>query len=55
MHHLDCQVLGIYIVPLEATPSKFWIEGCGLAWPLQLESCSYTYAQDILRICFTTR
>ena len=33
------------IVPLEATPSEVWIEGHGLAWPLQLqtESCSYAY------------
>ena len=26
------------IVTLEATPSKVWIEGRGLAWPLHLES-----------------
>ena len=30
----------------EATPSEAYIKGRGLAWPLQLESCSYAYDLD---------
>ena len=37
MHHLDCQALRIYIVLLEAIPSKVWIEGHGLACPSNWE------------------
>ena len=39
--------------PLEATPSKDWIEGCVLAWALLLESCSYVYMYvcSVLSVC----
>ena len=32
----------------EATPSEAYIKGRGLAWPLQLESCSYAYVITML-------